>query len=597
MGNRHGLPATTLIMRLVRDYGRAHAPMYALGFVLMGVAAACTSFSAWLMKDLINTIFVAREVDAMMYFPALVSAVFITKGLVSYCQELTLARTGRQIVTDLRKRIYDHFLRMDHDFFRLHSSGELVTRMNYGAFSARKMIDLVALGLGRDGLTVFGLCLVMVWQDPIMFAMAVAATPVAALSLRKLSARARKAARGEAQLLAAVASLTRDTAQGAKMIKSFQLEDLMRKRLFAAVEDLERLANKIIQVKAAVAPLSEAVAGIAIGAVILYGTLRSGSDPEMPGRFFSFITALLLAGEPMRRLSRLRIELAAASVPVSMMYEMLDEEEREPAFDARPSLVVRSGEIRFENVFFKYGENPYVLEGLDLVLDGGKTTALVGHSGAGKTTIFNLILGLNLPTRGRILIDGTSNADVSVQSLRSQVALLDQEAFLFEGSIEDNIRGSMVEANFEGVSGAAKAADANEFINKLEEGYTGRIRELGGNLSGGQRQRIALARAFFKDAPILLLDEPTSALDSESERKFHESVKRLAGGRTTVIIAHRLSTVLHADKIYVISEGRAAECGTHAQLLAQNGLYAHLFQTQSGGLEVTHSARRSVART
>jgi ATP-binding cassette subfamily B protein len=556
----------------------------------MAAVAGCTSISAWLMKDLINTIFVARDAAAMMFFPAVVSALFITKGILAYFQEITLASVGRKIVTDLQKRIYAHFLRMDLNYFRLHNSANLITRMNQGATSARIMISLVAVSLGRDALTVLGLCFVMVYQDPIMFVTALAIAPAAALAIRQLGARAKKAARSEAHIAGTITGLTRETVQGAKMVKSFQLEDLMRKRLFSAVETAEQLANKTTRIKAAVAPLSEAIAGVAIGVVILFGTLRSGADPEAPGRFFSFITALLLAGEPIRRLSRLRVELASASVPVTMMYELLDEKETEPDDDPRPNLEVKAGEVCFEKVHFAYNDKADVLRGLDIVLDGGKTTALVGHSGAGKTTIFNLILGLNLPTAGRILIDGTPITEVSLRSLRDNVALLDQEAFLFEGTFEENIKGGASEAGIDSVVHAAKAAGADEFINGSHDGYAGLIGELGANLSGGQRQRIAVARAFFKDAPILLLDEPTSALDSESEQALHRSIKRLSRGRTTVIIAHRLSTVLHADKIYVISGGRAAECGTHAELLARDGLYAGYFQTQHGSMKLTVDA-------
>lgn len=577
-------------MRLLRDYGRQHIPSYALAFALMAAVAGCTSLSAWLMKDLINTIFVARDAAAMMLFPALVSGLFIAKGLLAYFQEITLGKVGRKIVADLQKRIYSHFLRMDLSYFQLHNSASLITRMNQGAAAARTMVNLAAVSLGRDTLTVLGLCFVMIYQDPLMFVTALAAAPAAALAMRQLGARAKKAARSETNVAGTITGLTRETVQGAKMVKSFQLEDLMRKRMFSAVETAELLANKSTRIKAAVAPLSEAIAGVAIGVVILFGTLRAGTDPEMPGRFFSFITALLLAGEPIRRLSRLRVELAAASVPVTMMYELLDEKETEPETDPRPPLEVKAGEVRFDKVHFAYGEGAEVLRGLDLVLEGGKTTALVGHSGAGKTTIFNLILGLIRPAAGRILIDGTSTADVSLRSLRNHVALLDQEAFLFEGSFEENIKGADAEGGMESVADAARAAGADEFISGSQAGYAGLIGELGSNLSGGQRQRIAVARAFFKNAPILLLDEPTSALDSESEQALHQSIKRLSRGRTTVIIAHRLSTVLHADKIYVISQGRAVECGTHAQLLARNGLYAKYFQTQYGSMELAADA-------
>lgn len=573
-------PTSDIILRLVREHGRAYAPKYAVAFVFMGVVAACTAITAWLMKDVINTIFVDQSARAMLFFPAIVCGIFVTKGIFAYFQEVTLTKIGRQIIAELQKRVYDHLLRMDLDFFRRRPSAVLVTKLNHGAMAARNIINLVAVSLGRDLLTLVGLCVVMILQDPLMFAMTLVTVPFAALTFRKLTARAKKAARSETQSMATIVALTRETAQGAKMIKSFQLEGMMREKMYAAIHTVERLANKIVRVRAIVDPLSEALAGLAIGAVILYGTLRASSDPEMPGRFFSFLTALLLAGNPIRRLSRLHVNLATASVPVSMMYELLDEPEREPDDETKPELNVHSGEVRFENISFAYPSGPKVLNDLDLIFEAGKTTALVGPSGVGKTTVFNLIQGFYRPTRGCILIDGTSIADVSLKSLRRHVAFLDQEAFLFEGSIEENITGAVVTANGERARAAGGFANADEFIRRMKKGYASPVGELGANLSGGQRQRIAVARAFYKDAPILLLDEPTSALDAHSEQKLMDSIRRLAKGRTTIIIAHRMSTALHADRIYVIEGGRAVESGTHAQLLEQSGPYARLHNVQ-----------------
>ncbi len=370
------------------------------------------------------------------------------------------------------------------------------------------------------------------------------------------------------------------------MIKSFQLETLMREKMRDAISVTEQAAVKLVRVRAAVAPLSEVLAGLAIAGVILYGVLRAGSDPQIIGRFFSFITALLLAGEPLRRLSRLHVDLATAAVPVTMMYDLLDEPVDKHEGAVRPPLKVTHGQIRFSNVSFQYQKGPEVLKGIDLEFQGHKTTALVGPSGGGKTTIFGLIQGLYRPTSGNIDIDGMALDEVSLKSLRAQVAFLDQEAFLFEGTIEENIRGGDLAKNHDAVVAAAKAANAHEFIVRTPNGYDSEINELAANFSGGQKQRLAVARAFFKDAPIVLLDEPTSALDSQSEQKLQSSIRKLSEGRTTILIAHRLSTAQHADRIYVISEGQVAEYGTHEDLLAKGGLYAELHHMQFSGEHV-----------
>lgn len=553
----------------------------ALGFMV--VVAACTSLSAWLMKDLTNSIFVTQDKSSILFFPALISAIFITKGVFQYLQEVTLAKVGMRITADLQSRIYNHFLAMDLEFFRRWSSGDLVARFNQGATNARMLIQLVAVSLGRDLLTVVGLCAVMIIQDPIMFMIVLVTAPLAAVALRQLSKRAKKASEVTTNILGTVVSLTRETAQGAKMIKSFQLEKLMRQKMGEAIAITEQAAVKLVKVRAAVAPLSEVLAGLAIAGVILYGVLRAGSDPEMIGRFFSFITALLLAGEPLRRLSRLHVDLATAAVPVSMMYEVLDETEDHHERAERRKLVVDKGEIAFRDVQFRYQQGGEVLKGLSLTFPGQRTTALVGPSGGGKTTILGLIQGLYRPTGGTVEIDGSNLTEVSLPSLREQVAFLDQEAFLFEGTIAENIRGGDIDADMEAVIAAAKAANAHDFIMQTPHGYDSAINELAANFSGGQKQRIAVARAFFKDAPILLLDEPTSALDSESEQVLQASIRALSRGRTTILIAHRLSTAQHADLIHVIEDGRVAESGTHDTLLQKDERYAELYRLQFAG--------------
>ena len=571
------------IKRILDEYGRQHWPQYALALAFMVVVALCTSLSAWLMKDLTNSIFVDKDRSSVMFFPALISAIFITKGVFSYLQEVTLAKVGMRITADLQRRIYDHFLSMDLEFFRRWTSGDLVARFNAGATHARNLIQLVAVSLGRDLLTVIGLCAVMIFQDPIMFCIVLVTAPLAAVALKQLSKRAKKASEVTTNILGTVVSLTRETAQGAKMVKSFQLETLMRKKMGEAIAITEKAAVKLVKVRAAVAPLSEVLAGLAIAGVILYGALRASADPEMIGRFFSFITALLLAGEPLRRLSRLHVDLATAAVPVSMMYDVLDEPVDRHEHAKRPPLKITDGNIFFKDVRFQYQHGPEVLKGLDLKFEGQKTTALVGPSGGGKTTILGLIQGLYRPSSGEIEIDSKNLDEVSLASLRSQVAFLDQEAFLFEGTIGENIRGGDEVKDEAAVIAAAKAANAHEFIVRTIKGYDTEISELAANFSGGQKQRIAVARAFFKDAPILLLDEPTSALDSESEQKLQSSIQELSEGRTTILIAHRLSTAQHADRIYVIGDGMAIESGTHDELIAKDGRYAELYRLQFSG--------------
>jgi ATP-binding cassette subfamily B protein len=313
---------------------------------------------------------------------------------------------------------------------------------------------------------------------------------------------------------------------------------------------------------------------------VLYAGWRSFAAGDTPGQFFAFIAALLMASDPLRRLSRLQLQLQANAVGAKMMYDLLDVPASERANPAAAELTVRGGEVRFDKVGFSYKRGTPVLNDLDLIAPAGRTTALVGPSGAGKSTVFGLLQGLWTPERGSIAIDGQPLDAITLASLRRQIALVSQDVFLFDGTIGDNIRAGRREATDEEVVAAARAAHADGFIRALPKGYDTPVGELGAQVSGGQRQRITLARAFLRNAPIILLDEPTSALDSETEMLIQRALVELCKGRTTLVIAHRLSTILRADLIHVIEAGRVVESGTHSELLRAKGAYARLYHLQ-----------------
>jgi ATP-binding cassette subfamily B protein len=318
--------------------------------------------------------------------------------------------------------------------------------------------------------------------------------------------------------------------------------------------------------------------------VVLYAGWRNLTFGETPGQFFAFIAALLMASDPLRRLSRLQLQLTAAAAGARAIYDILDLPPSEtPKLATAPDFVVQRGEIRFERVHFSYRLGAPVLADLDLVAPAGRTTALVGVSGGGKTTILNLLQRFWMPEAGSVLIDGRPIAQASLTSLRRQIALVSQDVFLFDGTIRDNIMSGRPDASDEEIRAAARAAHADVFIRALPGGYDTPVGELGGLVSGGQRQRITLARAFLKDAPIVLLDEPTSALDSETELVIQRALDELTRGRTTLVIAHRLATAMRADLIHVVEGGRVVESGSHRELLRADGAYArfHRLQFQS----------------
>ena len=589
------LDASTMevVRRLLLENFSRYALRYAGAFVLMAIFAGCTGLTAWLMKDVVNRIFVAQDRVAMVWLPIVICALFFAKGFAAYFQEISLARIGNRIVADTQRRLFAHVLRMDASFFLRHSSAELVTCISQRAGAVRDVLNLLAVGVGRDLFTLISLIIVMVSQDIFMSALAIVAGPPIAIGLKRLTKRVRKAASSEYHSISTVIATMRESVQGIRIVKSFQLEPVMETRMGNAIGAVERVNNKLTRIQSLTNPLIEAAGGIAVAGVVAYAGWRSVSYGQTPGELFAFLTALLLAADPLRRLSRLQLQLAAAAIGARTVYEILDTPTQEASAATR-ELAVDKGTVSFDGVSFGYLAETQVLRDLSFTGEGGKVTAIVGLSGSGKTTVLNLIQKMWRPDCGTISIDGQSIADVSTHSLRSQISLVSQDVFLFEGSIRDNIAAGSKVYSEEAIKAAAQAAHIGAFIEGLPQGYETPVGELGAMLSGGQRQRISIARAFLKDARIILLDEPTSALDSESEQRIQMALGKLMKGRTTIVIAHRLSTIASADRIIVLSEGRMAESGSHAELIAAGGIYAHLYKVQLPGAPVSE-LRHAVA--
>jgi ATP-binding cassette, subfamily B, bacterial MsbA len=570
----------SVLKRLLLEKGRQYAPQYALAFFFMFIVSGTTALSAWLMKDVVNLIFVDRDIGALIWLPAFVIGIFTAKGAASYFQEVMLARIGNRIVAETQSRMFDTLLKQDLQYYQRMPSSDLITRLTLNAQASRDAVNMLATSLGRDLVTLLGLVAVMVVQQPAMFAICALGAPIGIFVQRRLIKQVRKVAGKEVMNFGNIVKTMRETAQGIRVVKAFNLEPAMQGRMNASVEAVERVNNKMTSVNAGVNPLVDTLGGFAVAGVIFYAGWRSLTYNETPGEFFSFITALLMAYEPGRRLARLQVRLSQAVIGVQMMYEIVDSKPRLADAPHARDLEVSAGHIRFDGVTFGYTPDARVLSDLTLDIEAGKTTALVGLSGSGKTTIMNMILRFWDPQTGRITIDDQDLRDLKVRSLRSQVALVSQDVFLFDGTIRENIAAGVDNASEAAIVAAAKAAYAHHFIEGLPKGYDTQVGELGGQLSGGQRQRISIARAFLKNAPVILLDEPTSALDSESEQAIQRALTQLTERRTTLVIAHRLATVLNADRIHVIDSGQLAESGTHRELLAVGGLYSRLYEIQ-----------------
>jgi ATP-binding cassette subfamily B protein len=363
-------------------------------------------------------------------------------------------------------------------------------------------------------------------------------------------------------------------------VKAFTLEDIMRERFDRNVAAVEHEANKMARVSNRATPLMETLGGCAIATAITYGGYRVIETGATPGQFFSFIAAFLLAYEPAKRLARLNIELSSALVGVRVLFEVLDSPPSEPLDSNKPSLQIKSARLAFDEVHFAYRNDEPVLRGMSFVAEPGKLTALVGPSGGGKSTVFNLLLRFYDAKRGKVFIDGQDIVSVSRRSLRQHIAYVGQDVFLFHATVRENIEFGKPDASEDEIVAAAKAAYAHDFIMSFPRGYDTPVGEHGLQLSGGQRQRIAIARALIKNAPIILLDEATAALDSESELQVRQAMDHLCQGRTTLAIAHRLHTVSHADCIHVVEDGRVVESGRHDDLLRSGGRYASFYRLQ-----------------
>ena len=571
---------TALIRRLLTEQGLVHWRKYAVAFVLMAISAGCTALSAYLIGDVINQTYVNHNLAGVILLGGITAALFAAKGLATYGHTVLLSQIGNRIVANNQRGVFAKLLSEGLSFFSDRHSTEFIARLTTGAAACTQVINLLITSLGRDLLSLIGLLTVMVVQDPLMSFFSFVVAPPAFLILRKMIRRVYGIARNQFHGGTQIIETLQETLQGIRIVKAFTLEGIMRERFDSNVAMVEHEANKMARVSGRASPLMETLGGCAIAIAIVYGGYRVIATGATPGQFFSFIAAFLLAYEPAKRLARLNIELNSALVGVRILFEVIDSPPSEPSDIGKPPLRVEAARLEFDDVHFGYRPDEAVLRGMSFVAEPGKLTALVGPSGGGKSTAFNLILRFYDPGRGTIIIDGTDITQVSRQSLRQQIAYVGQDVFLFRDTIRENIAFGKPGASQDEVVAAAKAAYAHDFIMAFPRGYDTPVGEHGLQLSGGQRQRVAIARALIKNAPIILLDEATAALDSESELQVREAMERLCQGRTTLAIAHRLHTVAHADRIYVLEDGQATESGRHDELLRKNGRYAAFYRLQ-----------------
>ncbi len=573
-------PSNALLRRLLLDQGLKHWKGYLFAFAMMGMIAATTALSAWIIGRVVDQVFVGRNLTALSEITAAIMIIYTVKGVATYGQQVVMSRVGNAIVADIQRQIFDQMLRMKVSYYSRSHSSEFIARQSFISQSASSVLNVLITTFSRDALTIVGLVIVMVSTDPLLSILALMFVPLAAVGVRKIGVRVRGIMATEFQGALQMMESLAETVQGIRNVKAFTLEDFMRAKQEKAISGFQAASNKLARVSSRTSPIMETLGGFAIAAVVLYSGYSVIIRGNSPGNLFSFITSVIMLYEPMKRVARLHVDVSSSLFGVALLYKFLDEREYEEDEPNTRELEVHAGRIEFRDVTFAYRPGETVLHAISFVAEAGRTTALVGRSGGGKSTVMNLILRLYQVGSGQILCDGVDVATVGLTSLRRQIAYVAQDNFLFKGSVRDNIAMGRPGASEDEIVAAAKAAYAHDFIMSFERGYDSPCGEQGLQLSGGQRQRIAIARAFLKDAPIILLDEATSALDSESEQAIQMALRTLCEGRTTLVIAHRLSTVAQADEICVIDRGRIVERGRHGELLAQGRTYSHIAQTQ-----------------
>lgn len=582
------LKTQALFSRLWHFYLKGHKKIMVAAFFLMTLSSLSTAGLAKLMKPVIDDIFIGHQAHRLFWVGGLVLLTFITKGFSTYGSSVLLTHMGQRVIADLQRDLFKRLIRCNLAFFHKTSIGHLISPFTSDTTVLRGVVTNTLTSMGKDSLTLIALVGLLFYEDAYLASLAFFVFPAAVIPLRTLGRRMRKVAGSTQSQIGILSGFLTQIFQGILLIKASRAEPFEQNRAEKVIEEVRRLMEKATRVRSASHPIMETLGGVAVVVIILYGGNQVIQGAQTTGAFISFITALLLAYEPLKRLVNLNSSLQEGMASAQRLFQLLDtplEEEKEE--EKKPSLLVSQGEICFHNVTFSYQAQTPLLKNLNLTIQGGKTVALVGASGGGKTTLLHLIPRFYPLQEGEIIIDQQSVQTVSLDSLRSTIALVSQHVTLFNETVAQNIGYGFEIIDFDRLQQCARDAGAHDFIMQLPLGYETIIGEQGVTLSGGQRQRLSIARALYKDPKILLLDEATSALDNESEKYVQESFKRLRKGRTTLIVAHRLSTIQEAHEICVLEKGQIVEKGSYEALIAQKGAFYRLVQQSFSSREAS----------
>jgi len=573
------MTSTELYLRLLR-YVAPYWRVFVLGIFGMIVVAATEPALPALMKPLIEGTFIEKDPQLIRWMPVVIVALFAIRGAAAYLANYSLGWVGTRLVTDLRNAMFAKLLALPARYYDEQPSGILISKLTFDVTQVTQAATSALTIVFRDTLAIVGLLAYLLWLNWKLTLFALVMAPLIVGVVRVLSVKLRRSSREVQEAMGYITQVIDEAISGHKVVKLFGGQDYEKVRFDEEANRVRRHQMKQVSATAASAPIVQLIAAVALAIIIYYAMLQSSAALLSVGEFAAFVAGMLMLTAPLKRVTDINEYLQKGLAASESVFQLID---REPEPDHGTVTMGRArGEVRFEGVGFSYGDaGRPALDGIDLAIAPGETVALVGASGAGKTTLANLVPRFYQPTRGRVLLDRHDLETLSLASLRANVALVSQDVVLFNDTVAANIAYGMMKGAAErDIIAAAEAAHAMEFIREMPQGLATLVGENGLKLSGGQRQRIAIARALLKNAPVLVLDEATSALDTESERHVQAALEALMRGRTTIVIAHRLSTVEKANRIVALDRGRIAETGTHRELLARGGIYDKLYRIQ-----------------
>jgi subfamily B ATP-binding cassette protein MsbA len=550
-----------------------------LAMACMLVIAVASSATAFLVKPVLDDIFFNKDTTMLKIIPLVVVLIYFLRGLGMYGQDYLMNYVGENVIKDLRNDLYNRIQDLPIAFFHKEQTGVLMSRITNDVNIIKAMVSTAVTGSLKDSFSIVGLTFVIFYRDWKMALIAFVVLPIAFFPVVEFGRRVRRISTGWQEAMADLNSFLHETFAGNKIVKAFGMESYEKKRFFDKTLDLFKLEMKAVIARSLSSPIMEFLGGLGIAFIIWYGGYKVITGSSTAGTFFSFMAAVLMLYDPVKKLSGLNNAVQQGLSAADRVFDIIEMES--DIKEKKDPITIKRGphRVTFENVFFKY-DDVMVLKDINLDVKAGDVLALVGMSGGGKTSLVNLIPRFYDVTRGAIRIDGTDIRDVSISSLRDQMGIVTQEPILFNDSIRNNIAYGKRNATDKEIIKAAEAAYAYDFIQNFPNKFDTNIGELGGRLSGGEKQRICIARALLKDAPILILDEATSSLDAEAEMLVQKALENLMKGRTTFVIAHRLSTIDYADRIVVIVNGRVKEEGKQEELISIRGEFFKLYQMQ-----------------